>query len=134
MIKLRPHHLLCTQSYMGAGYSDGFVENMNKIVDNLRSDKDLKIEIVFENDNICEACPHNIGGVSCESDDVVLPIDNRVKNILELENGEYCYSDLINKLNEKITKDDFIGLCCECQWWDGICKDIFMNKILKKYK
>ncbi|MDD7224175.1 MAG: DUF1284 domain-containing protein, partial [Lachnospiraceae bacterium] len=33
MITLRPHHLLCTQGYSGKGYSDDFVENMDKIVD-----------------------------------------------------------------------------------------------------
>ena len=31
-IKLRPHHLLCTQGYSGKGYSEEFVEHMNEVV------------------------------------------------------------------------------------------------------
>lgn len=37
MIKLRPHHLLCTQGYSGNGYSDNFVKNMDYITEMLRN-------------------------------------------------------------------------------------------------
>ena len=30
-MKLRPHHLMCTQSYAGKGYDEDFVKVMDKI-------------------------------------------------------------------------------------------------------
>ena len=58
MIKLRPHHLLCTQGYSGKGYSDDFVENMDKIVDYLRNNEDAKIMLKFGDDDLCSRCPN----------------------------------------------------------------------------
>ena len=37
MIKLRPHHLLCTQGYSGKVYSREFVENMTEIVKSIKN-------------------------------------------------------------------------------------------------
>ena len=42
MIKLRPHHLLCTQGYSGKGYSREFVENMTEIVKSIKNEIELK--------------------------------------------------------------------------------------------
>lgn len=28
MFKIRPHHLMCMQAYIGKGYSKDFIENM----------------------------------------------------------------------------------------------------------
>ena len=71
MIRLRPHHLLCTQSYEGMGYSHDFIENMNKITDILRSMPDTKIQLVFTTDSLCALCPHMRGEDLCDSQDNV---------------------------------------------------------------
>ncbi len=34
---LRPHHLLCTQSYEGRGYSAEFIKNMDKNIEILKN-------------------------------------------------------------------------------------------------
>ena len=78
-IKLRPHHLLCTQGYSGKGYSDAFVSNMDALVERLRNNQDEKVEIVFTTDNLCENCPSKISNGVCESDDKVLRFDYSVR-------------------------------------------------------
>lgn len=47
MIRLRPHHLLCTQGYSGKGYSTDFVDNMNAVVHRLRHVPGEKIRLTF---------------------------------------------------------------------------------------
>ncbi|WP_328223074.1 DUF1284 domain-containing protein [Faecalicatena contorta] len=57
-ITLRPHHLLCTQSYSGKGYDDTFVENMNRITQKLRTEEQTPVDIVFSTDSLCLCCPN----------------------------------------------------------------------------
>lgn len=52
MIKLRPHHLLCTQGYSGKGYSREFVENMTEIVKSIKNEK-VQVQLIFSEDDIC---------------------------------------------------------------------------------
>ena len=59
-MKLRPHHLLCTQGYSGKGYSSEFVKSMNKVVSQLRGKEPVEIEIVFGTDDLCKSCPHKV--------------------------------------------------------------------------
>jgi len=59
-MRLRPHHLLCTQGYSGKGYSDDFVQNMTAITNRLRNEAGIVINIVFSTDDICAKCPQMI--------------------------------------------------------------------------
>ncbi|MFR5445010.1 MAG: DUF1284 domain-containing protein, partial [Butyricicoccus sp.] len=59
MIRLRPHHLLCTQGYSGKGYSTEFVQNMSAIVHSLRNVPGTRIRLVFGSDSLCAHCPHH---------------------------------------------------------------------------
>ena len=65
IIRLRPHHLLCTQGYSGKGYDENFVLNMTLITDRMRTDPDLKVQIVFSTDDICRFCPRKRGEGIC---------------------------------------------------------------------
>lgn len=56
-MKLRPHHLLCTQTFTGKGYSADFVENMQAITAFLRRGPDAAIELTFGADCLCAKCP-----------------------------------------------------------------------------
>jgi hypothetical protein len=51
-MKLRPHHLLCTQGYSGRGYNDAFVENLNAVTAYLRSGDNASITLVCGTDDI----------------------------------------------------------------------------------
>ena len=61
MIRLRPHHLLCTQGYSGEGYNESFVAHMNEVVEQLRNVPGTKITLTFSTDTLCSCCPHKEG-------------------------------------------------------------------------
>lgn len=121
MIRLRPHHLLCTQGYSGNGYSDNFVSNMNEVVERLRTNKDEQIEIVFTTDNLCKSCPSKLSDGICESDSKVLHFDQGVIDALNLTEGTYSYQELISKLDTYLTsgKEDerLKEICGNCNWY-----------------
>ncbi|MEM1081404.1 MAG: DUF1284 domain-containing protein [Pseudomonadota bacterium] len=50
-VRLRPHHLLCTLTYSGEGYSEPFIENFNNIIDRLAAGE--TVQIVNGPDDIC---------------------------------------------------------------------------------
>jgi len=116
-MKLRPHHLLCTQGYEGKGYSGDFVENMTGITMHLRNNADAVIEVVFSTDDICEKCPHMLGDDLCESNDKVKRIDNKVISYFGIEEKNYIYQDIICKINAKMTSSMMDDICGDCQWY-----------------
>ena len=34
-VKLRPHHILCTQNFVGHGYNEEFADHMKRMIDDL---------------------------------------------------------------------------------------------------
>lgn len=117
MIKLRPHHLLCTQGYSGKGYSSDFVVNMDAIVEKLRSEKSTQIEIVNSTDHLCSKCPNMMGVNWCKDDHKVLEYDRKVMEYFDLEEATYVYQELIQKINEKMTPDMMDDICGNCGWY-----------------
>ena len=121
IIKLRPHHLLCTQGYAGFGYSDEFVSNMDKVTKLLRSDRNAKVEIVFSTDSLCAYCPSKVSDGICKSDSKVLKYDKGVINALGLNERIYSYQELISRLDAYLTsgnEDERLKeICGECEWY-----------------
>ena len=121
IIKLRPHHLLCTQGYSGKGYSDDFVSNMDNVTKKLRSDPNALVEIVFSTDILCNDCPSKLSGGTCISEDKVLRFDKGVINVLELDEGVYSYQELISRLDEYLSsgiEDEHLkAICGDCEWY-----------------
>src|SRR5574344_2151191 len=89
MITLRPHHLLCTQGYSGKGYSDDFVENMDKIVDYLRNNEDAKIMLKFGDDDLCSRCPNMDDKKLCRTEEKVRRFDEKTVKYFNLCEKEY---------------------------------------------
>ena len=126
---LRPHHLLCTQGYEGKGYSDGFVSNMSKIVGLLRSDPQIKINIVFSSDHICEDCPNRVGIDGCKSESKVDRYDKAVIELLGLQEKEYYYQELISKLDMLLDNDRLKSICGDCEWFgNSACQNNILSK------
>lgn len=125
MITLRPHHILCIQNYKGEGYSFEFTKNMDKIVENLKSNSMQEIKITFSTDDVCSKCPNKQGEDLCISNYKVKFIDNKVIKYLDLKEEVYRYEYLINLLKEAINRNSFKDICGQCEWYKkGICKDI----------
>lgn len=120
-LKLRPHHLLCTQAYHGMGYSKGFLSNMDEVIRRLRQNPDEQIEIVFSADSICGDCPSKEYEESCKSDEKVFRYDRAVIEILNLSEDTYSYQELISELDEYLSlgKEDerMKAICGDCAWY-----------------
>lgn len=123
MIKLRPHHLLCTQAYIGKGYNNEFIKNMDAILEKIKTNN---IELIFLEDDICEKCPNKINN-KCISKDKVLDIDKKVIQYFNLEEKEYNYKSLTKEIKDKINEDILEDICGKCEWYNhGICKKLFL--------
>lgn len=120
-IRLRPHHLLCTQSYCGKGYSDDFVAGMDRVTKQIREDADALVDITFSTDCICAACPSKLGEGLCRDDDKVLRYDAAVREILDLKEGLYSYRELTNRLDAFLIAGDgdkrLFNICGDCRWY-----------------
>lgn len=122
MLKIRAHHLLCTENFVGEGYSDDFSKNMTKVIGQLKENP--KVKLLADLDDICGPCPENLG-TRCENDDLVKSYDKKVLEVLNLSEGEiYSWAD-IRKLACDIifAKNRREEICGECQW-NELCKEV----------
>ena len=122
MLKIRAHHLLCTENFVGEGYSDDFSKNMAKVIGQLKENP--KVKLLADLDDICGPCPKNLG-TRCENNDLVKSYDKKVLEALNLSEGEiYSWAD-IRKLACDIifAKNRREEICGECQW-NELCKEV----------
>lgn len=116
MIRLRPHHLLCTQGYSGNGYDKDFVINMDKILERIKR-KDERICLVFSTDDICSCCPNKMGENHCLTNEKVLEIDRKVVEYFSLDEGEYVYGEVTKFIRDNMTLDIMDDICGKCDWY-----------------
>ena len=122
-MRLRPHHLLCTQGYSGKGYSPEFVKNMNAITNTLRTDPAARVKIVFSTDDICACCPKKLGENLCERNDKVKGIDQKVIGYFGIVEKEYMYREITAKISAAMTPEIMDDICGECSWYPiSACK------------
>ena len=122
-MKLRPHHLLCTQGYSGRGYNKDFVENMTAITTYLRNEDNATVEIVFTTDDICNKCPRMVENGICHRDEKVKRFDKKVIDYFSIEKKSYIYQDIIREINAKMTLDKMNDICSDCEWYPiSACK------------
>ena len=122
MLKIRAHHLLCTENFVGEGYSDDFSKNMAKVIGQLKENP--KVKLLADLDDICGPCPENLG-TRCENDDLVKSYDKKVLEVLNLSEGEiYSWADIRKLVCDIIfAKNRREEICGECQW-NELCKEV----------
>jgi len=122
-MKLRPHHLLCTQGYSGKGYDEDFVQNMTAITNYLRNDENAVVDIVFSTDDICAKCPRMLGIDLCKDNAKVKLLDKKVKDYFCIEETQYVYKDIVSKINSQMTNAMMDNVCSDCAWYPvSACK------------
>ena len=132
-LRLRPHHLLCTQTFIGKGYSPEFTENMSLITEKLRSERDTQVVIADGTDSICEKCPSKCEDGRCEHDDKVQRYDMAVKNLLQVTEDEvYPYGELTDRLRGMLSKDKLFSICGDCEWYRYCCTLISLQQGVPK--
>lgn len=123
MLKLRPHHLMCTQGYSGKGYDDRFVSKMNEITSALRSDGNTKFNLIFGADDICSCCPRMQDNGVCMDIEKVQSLDEKMIRYFNLKEQEYIYSEIIAEIKNTITGDMMDDICSCCEWYSiSSCK------------
>lgn len=128
-MKLRPHHLLCTQGYNGKGYNETFINNMNQKVTILRNSKPVEVEIVFGVDDLCKCCPYQTDKRTCVTQEKVQAMDSKIVEYFRLEERNYIYWELVQEINRQMTEEKMKDICGQCNWYPiSTCK----NKIIKK--
>lgn len=131
-MKLRAHHILCIQGYIGNGYDENFTNNMDNIVNHLNLNPKSKIIIIDSMDCICSKCPNNINNTHCQTQNKVKTLDSNVINLLNIEkNKPYAYDEILEILTKNLSINKFNNICNTCQWFEyGYCKDA-ISKLLK---
>lgn len=120
-VQIRGHHLLCLQGYQGYGYSQRFVDNLNKILDQIHANPDLIIEVTAQNDSICLVCPF-AGLIQCnkspDSEYTARAMDLHVLQKIHCsENTRGPALHFIERVNDVFsTKATLQALCGDCQW------------------
>lgn len=128
-IKLRPHHLLCTQGYSGKGYSNEFVENMNRVVRRLRTEEATEVTLVFSTDDLCAYCPSMEGTDLCSTQEKVKSFDRKTVEYFHLEEKTYIYQDIIQEIDSQMTAERMDDICEGCKWYPiSSCKKNILAK------
>lgn len=117
--RVRPHHGLCLAFFQGKGYSGAFVENMARMKAVL--EENPGICLTGETDEICAACPNNLGG-RCSSGEKVSRYDREVLRRCGVSVGDTLpYRDfealVIRHILEAGQREE---ICGDCQW-DALC-------------
>lgn len=128
-IPLRPHHLLCTLSYSGHGYSEEFTARMDALTRRLRSGEEPPFRLQISPDCLCEVCPNRTDG-GCLSDGKVLRYDRRTLDALGLDESEIDYAEAKRVLRAKLTPELLESVCGDCEWRE-LCSAEEMLKNLK---
>lgn len=125
---LRPHHALCILSFRGKGYSDEFIDNMYKMIDELEKNPNVFVRSLP--DSVCTSCKNELpvtdtNKAGCRFCDKVEKYDKIVLSKLNLtENSIITWNDLKTLVEKKILKDGISGICSDCEWYE-ICEKIF---------
>lgn len=128
---LRPHHLLCTQGYSGKGYSDKFVENMNRVTEKLRGSEPVMVHLTCSTDVLCADCPNMLGTDLCSTNEKVKRYDWKVMKYFQLEEKDYIYQELVERIREEMTPEMLADICDGCSWYPvSACREKILGKNL----
>ncbi|MDE5946252.1 MAG: DUF1284 domain-containing protein [Oscillospiraceae bacterium] len=120
VLKIRPHHGLCTEFFEGKGYSDSFTENMYNVISLL--EKNPEVKIIIDTDDICSGCPENIDN-RCISFKKVKDYDKKVLEYCKISENDMIYwKDFKTKIKSEILEKNLLkDICSNCRWYK-ICE------------
>ena len=131
ILHLRPHHLLCLQTFVGLGYSEEFVRNMTRAKEALGRDPSTAIKLVRGADDLCGACPNCEEG-HCTSEKPARFDANVLRKlaqegIIREDGREVCLQGIPEELT--ISPALLDECCAGCEWKESTCmKYIQENK------
>ncbi len=121
-LRLRAHHLLCMQSYVGKGYSAAFVDNYDDVVRRLNAGEDLLL--VAGPDDICQPLEGD-AEAHCHCQSVMQRDELAASAIAALlgrpiRPGERLMLDAatVARMRRDFTQDRTRAACAGCEWFD----------------
>ncbi|SDN48776.1 hypothetical protein SAMN05192585_12051 [Acetanaerobacterium elongatum] len=125
-ILLRPHHGLCITHFVGKGYSEAFVKNMQCVIQTLNSPEAM-IRLTCTADSICTCCPNNKNG-SCLSEPKPAVFDSRVLSLCNLSDGQTLpWEAFRTAVLHNILERGRLAKVCDGCCWLKVCLS-FYNK------
>lgn len=125
MLRIRAHHFLCMQGFQGYGYNREFTDNMQRIIEEIKSAPDLEAEIISRCDEICSCCPHNSGGICKKkpcSEEESKDMDLSIMRHLDIEEGSRMkVKSIFNLVNTKLKSSSEVQVVCGCCEWKERC-------------
>ncbi|MCK4648858.1 DUF1284 domain-containing protein [bacterium] len=128
-MRLRAHHLLCILGFRGLGYDEKFIKGMGRVVQKIKENPGLEIELIGGCDDICRACPFNIEGL-CENEAIggeerVRERDRKVAGRLNLKAEDILtVKEVLDSVKKKIKPGDLSVICKDCPWLRmGYCEE-----------
>ena len=132
-IRLRPHHLLCLQTFVGHGYSPDFTKHMTYVKSLLTADPNTAITLVAGPDDLCGHCPNCVDG-SCTSPKPAL-FDHLVAQKLNTtEDTEDAAPKHTDASDSPLTlhgipsilhmSEQLLAECCPYCEWKELCVDV----------
>ena len=126
-MKLRPHHLLCIQKFTGHGYDAAFTVHMTAVCSQLFADPQTPVTLTDGCDDLCAACPHNVGGL-CDSADKVSALDRAVLSRCAMHTGDAAEWAALSEITKRLILQTniFNAICHDCQWYQ-LCRNTEAN-------
>lgn len=121
---------MCLYGFRGLGYSEEFVENMQGIVDRIRENPSLEIEVVDGVDDICLKCPHNLEERCSKPGSNVEQFDQEIIDKLKPHIGRKAEAKiLLNLIEKRVQPEELSEICKGCEWLEmGFCEEGLRRK------
>lgn len=122
LFRIRAHHLLCMQGFQDLGYSPKFVQNFQKILEQIRDNFfEVEFEVTDGIDSLCEPCPHHKNGLcqkDLEAQTRIQKMDRVVLQKLEIKNGAHHTAESLFALaNARLSSiSEVKDICGQCEW------------------
>ncbi len=115
---------MCTLGFQGKGYSLSFIENYQKIVEQLAKDPLTQIEVTAGLDSVCQACPRQLNDETCSRQDFIKKLDCAHQDILGIKvNQVISFASAKELIRQRMTLEKFHSACEGCEWKSyGVCE------------
>jgi hypothetical protein len=88
-----------------------FCPNYYEIVEKIKLNEDVPIEVTFFLDSICTSCPNNLGN-KCRTESKINSLDKNHAEILQLKEGEnITWKGAKNRIKSYMTAEKFHQAC-----------------------
>ena len=127
-LHLRPHHLLCLQTFIGRGYSEEFIEHMTLVKKQLTTNPRTPITLVSGADDLCEHCPNCVEG-QCTSEKPALFDRLVTEKLMATKQYPELSSDsgsllLLGIPEELHMSQELLDECCPGCEWKELCERV----------